>query len=138
MVTVYLVDTSVYNRLHIPEVRSRVLDLPARDLRISVPLLVEVGWSARNAGEHAKLVGTLEETYHLVTTSPHSQARAVNVQGMLAARGQHRSAGLADLLIAATAEEHDLTILHYDADFDTIAAVTGQPTEWVVPRGSVS
>jgi hypothetical protein len=26
-------------------------------------------------------------------------------------------------------------VLHYDADFDLIAAVTGQPTEWVVPAG---
>ncbi len=29
------------------------------------------------------------------------------------------------------------TILHYDADYDRIAAVTGQPTEWVAPRGSL-
>jgi hypothetical protein len=30
-----------------------------------------------------------------------------------------------------------LTVLHYDADFDHIAAVPGQPTEWVVERGSI-
>jgi hypothetical protein len=30
-----------------------------------------------------------------------------------------------------------LTMLHYDADFDLIASVTGQPCEWVVPPGSV-
>lgn len=41
-----------------------------------------------------------------------------------------------DLLIAATAERHDVTVLHYDADFDLIAEVTGQLTRWVVPRGS--
>jgi hypothetical protein len=29
-------------------------------------------------------------------------------------------------------------VLHYDHDFDLIAAVTGQPTEWVVPAGSIS
>ena len=29
-----------------------------------------------------------------------------------------------------------MTVLHHDADFDTIAAVTGQDMEWVVPRGS--
>jgi predicted nucleic acid-binding protein len=40
-------------------------------------------------------------------------------------------------LIAAAAEAHDLTVLHYDADFGRIAAVTGQRVEWVVPRGSV-
>jgi predicted nucleic acid-binding protein len=41
-----------------------------------------------------------------------------------------------DLLAAAAAEERGLTMLHYDADFDRIAAVTGQPCEWVVPTGS--
>jgi hypothetical protein len=28
-------------------------------------------------------------------------------------------------------------VLHYDDDYDRIAAVTGQPAQWVVPRGSV-
>jgi hypothetical protein len=28
-------------------------------------------------------------------------------------------------------------VLHYDSDFDLIAAATGQPTEWVVPAGSI-
>ena len=44
---------------------------------------------------------------------------------------------LPDLIIAATAEEHGATVLHYDADYDRIAAVTGQPVEWVAPRGSL-
>jgi hypothetical protein len=30
-----------------------------------------------------------------------------------------------------------LSVLHYDADFDRIAAVTGQPHEWIVPKGSL-
>jgi predicted nucleic acid-binding protein len=32
----------------------------------------------------------------------------------------------------------DLAVLHYDADFELIAQLTGQPTRWIVPRGSVS
>jgi hypothetical protein len=28
-------------------------------------------------------------------------------------------------------------VLHYDEDFDRIAAITGQPTSWIVPRGSL-
>lgn len=47
--------------------------------------------------------------------------------------GQHRGAGLPDLLIAALAERAGLPVVHYDADFDQIAAVTGQPMQWVVP-----
>jgi predicted nucleic acid-binding protein len=45
--------------------------------------------------------------------------------------------GLADLLIAAVAERASLCLLHYDADFEAVAAVTGQVTRWVVPRGSL-
>jgi predicted nucleic acid-binding protein len=41
-----------------------------------------------------------------------------------------------DLLIAAAAEERNLSVLHYDADFDHIAAVTGQACEWVVAAGT--
>ncbi len=40
-------------------------------------------------------------------------------------------------LIAATAEAASLTILHYDADFDLIASVTGQSCKWIVPAGSI-
>lgn len=62
--------------------------------------------------------------------------RAADVIEALAARGKHRSVGIPDLLIAAAAERARATLLHYDSDFDLIASVTGQPVEWVVPRGS--
>jgi predicted nucleic acid-binding protein len=42
-----------------------------------------------------------------------------------------------DLVIAAAAEAAALTVLHYDDDYDRIASVTGQPTEWVAPAGSL-
>jgi predicted nucleic acid-binding protein len=41
------------------------------------------------------------------------------------------------LLIAAAAEQADLIVLHYDADFDLIAKATGQRCEWVVPAGTI-
>jgi hypothetical protein len=63
--------------------------------------------------------------------------RAIAVMERLSRRGKHRAAGIPDLLIAAVAERADLTVLHYDRDFDLIASVTGQDVEWVVPRGSV-
>ena len=62
--------------------------------------------------------------------------RAVEVQGLLALRGQH-SVPIPDLIIAAAAEHAGMVLLHYDSDFDRIAAVTGQALEWVVPRGLV-
>jgi len=40
-------------------------------------------------------------------------------------------------VIAAAAERAGPTVLHYDADYDLTAEITGQPVEWVVERGSV-
>lgn len=58
--------------------------------------------------------------------------------GELARAGKHqRGRKIPDLLIAAAAEASDLIVLHYDADFDRIAAVTGQHCEWVLPAGSI-
>lgn len=56
---------------------------------------------------------------------------------MLAARSQ-RGRKLPDLLVAAAGEALDLVVLHYDADFDLIADVTGQRCTWVVQPGSVA
>ena len=66
-----------------------------------------------------------------------SEARAREVQRWLIERGHHRAVGVPDLLIAATAEIEQLTVLHYDADFDLIAEITGQACEWVVPQGTL-
>jgi hypothetical protein len=61
--------------------------------------------------------------------------RAVQVAGRLARSGQHRGAKPVDLVIAAAAEAAGLSVLHYDSDYDRIAAVTNQPTEWIAPAG---
>lgn len=60
--------------------------------------------------------------------TPKIEDRALEVQMLLADRGQHRGPSIPDLIIAATAEHSGLTILHVDKDFDTITAITGQPT----------
>jgi predicted nucleic acid-binding protein len=64
--------------------------------------------------------------------------RALEVQARLAERSQHRAVPLPDLIIAACAESAELTVLHYDADYERIAEITGQPTQWVPPHGSVA
>lgn len=61
-----------------------------------------------------------------------------DVQLRMAARGHHRAAGVIDLLTAAVAEHHGAVILYYAADFEHIAATTGQPHAWIAPRGTLS
>ncbi len=45
--------------------------------------------------------------------------------------------GVVDLRTAAIAEHHGAIALHSDSGFEHIAATTGQPHAWVVPRGSI-
>jgi hypothetical protein len=61
--------------------------------------------------------------------TPAVEDRAVEVQLLLADRGQHRAPSIPDLLVAATAEVAELTILALDTDFELIAQITGQPVE---------
>jgi len=74
--------------------------------------------------------------FGLVETEARHFQRARQVQRMLAGRSQH-GRKIPDLLVAAAAEDAGLVVLHYDADFDRIAAVTGQECEWVVAPGTV-
>lgn len=66
-------------------------------------------------------------------------SRAIDIYRQLAHQGgaHQRSVGHADLLIAAAAESAGVELLHYDEDFERIAAITGQPTRWIAPRGSL-
>ena len=136
MALTFLVDTSVLKRLGRWEVRQVIEPLAVSGLlaRASVSDL-EVGYSARNAQEWDRLVGALD-AFDLVETSVAHVRRALQVQRLLAQASQ-RGRKVPDLLIAAAAEEFDLIVLHYDADFDRIASVTGQRSRWVVPAGSV-
>lgn len=70
---------------------------------------------------------------------PEQWTRALEVAGALARQGkaQHRSVKNPDYLIAAAAEAAGLPILHYDQDYDLIAGITAQPTEWIARRGSL-
>ena len=136
MALTHVVDTSVLKRLGAPGVRSVVEPL-ARAGRVARTTIsdLEVAYSARNTHEWESLMAGLTAFDSLDTTAGHV-ARALQVQRLLAGRNQ-RGRKIPDLLIAAAAEEQDLTVLHYDGDFDLIAAVTGQRTEWVVPSGSI-
>jgi len=132
----FLLDTSVIKRLGRSEVRQVVEPLAtAGELARASICDLEVGYSARNAEEWDQLVGALD-AFELVDSTAAHQRRALQVQRLLAQRSQ-RGRKIPDLLIAAAAEELGVAVLHYDADFDLIASVTGQRCQWVVPSGTV-
>ena len=136
MALTHLLDTSVLTRLSQPSIREVVepLAVAGRAVRAGITDL-EIGFSARNAQEWDKLANSLAELGLVETTAEHMR-RARQTQRLLAEQGlQGRK--IPDLLIAAAAELEQLTLLHYDSDFDFIATATGQKCEWIVPRGSV-
>lgn len=98
----------------------------------------EALYSSRSHEEYKRVATLRRGRFEYLTIEDREWGRALEVQAELSTRGQLRAVGLADLLIAAIAERHKLTILHYDADFETIAEVTGQDTRWVAPRGSIA
>jgi predicted nucleic acid-binding protein len=136
MALTHLLDSSVLTRLHHAAVRKAIEPRAERaELARAGIGDLEIGYSARSADEWDRLAEALQAFELVETTADHLQ-RARQVQRLLAAKHQ-RGRKVPDLLIAAAAELQGLTVLHYDADFDRIAAVTGQPCEWVVPAGSV-
>lgn len=133
----YLVDKSALARMPLAPVRKRLGPIiEAGDAATCSIIDLEVLFSARNHEEHERIRARRKMAYTRVPMTEEVFQRAMEIQGELARRGRHRLP-IPDLIVAAAAEAAGLTVLHYDADFDRIAEVTGQPAEWVVPRGSV-
>ena len=128
-VTTWLIDKSALNRIN--GASDEWLSRTQRGLiRISTVTLLEVGFSTRNGTDHRSTLGEPPVSSMPVEhITPAIEARAVEIQMLLADRGQHRAPSIPDLLIAATAELSRLTVLHVDKDFDLIAAITDQPIE---------
>jgi predicted nucleic acid-binding protein len=110
----------------------------ADELAITEPILIEYLNGARNEDEYARFSSGFAAARMLPATAQ-DWSRALDVHAALARSGpgHQRSVRIADLVIGAVAERHAVPILHYDEDYDRIAAITGQPTRWVAPRGSI-
>jgi predicted nucleic acid-binding protein len=134
----WLVDKSVLARVDVAAVAEAVLPrVQAGQVGVALVTELEVGYSARSDQDYAATRQDLLDLLIPVTMPIRAEERARELQRDLVTRGQHRAVRVPDLVLAAIADIEGLTILHYDADFDLIADVTRQPTEWVVPRGSI-
>lgn len=135
---VYLADKSALTRSDTrPAVRAVVepLLLAGRIATCGIVDL-ELLYSAPSPATYVKLAEALRAMPRIPVTEAVVD-RALAVQAQLASTSEHRSVPLPDLLIAACAEMAGLAVLHYDADYERIAGVTGQPVQWVVPRRTV-
>jgi predicted nucleic acid-binding protein len=131
VVSGWLIDKSAIARLHLdPNAEEWSRRIERGLVRICTVTRLEVGFSARSAQDHRSLltdppIASMPVEY----LTPRIEDRALELQSVLAERGQHRAPSVPDLLVAATAELAELTVLHVDKDFELIADITGQPTE---------
>lgn len=137
--TLFCVDTSAWHHSTSPKVAyAWRRHLEADELGVCDQVRLEILWSARSGKDYDALAEELSALRPIVTDAS-SFERALEVQRRLAHVGSlhHRSVKIADLIIAAAAQAAGATVLHYDADFDRIARLTGQPVRWIAPRGSL-
>ena len=136
MAATYLADKSALVRVGLEGAEWLAAEILEGNVRRSSMTDLEVFYSATS---HQALLEVIEERragFRLVDTQQEDWDRAVEVMVLLAKNGRHRSVGIPDLLIAAVAERHALTLVHYDSDFDLVALVTGQATRWLATRGT--
>lgn len=130
----YLLDTSAWvQATHNPKVAERLADHIRRgELALCTVTALEVLYSSRNATEYERDLGRLRGMPWRDLSDPKS---AIDLQLLLAQRGWHRTP-IPDVVIAATAAEHGLTVLHYDSDYERLAETAGINHEWLPERGT--
>lgn len=134
----YLADTSALARLHHPAVAAVLAPLMEAGVVATCGVIeFELGWATRSSAELDELQADRAAGYEWLATRDEDWRRALEIQASLWRGGRMRAVGLPDLLVAAVAERERVTVLHYDGDYDFIAQITGQPAQWIVPRGTV-
>jgi len=131
MSTSWLIDKSALVRLgSSPDADEWANRIERGLVALSTVTLLEAGFSARSAVELARAMGSPPlASMPVEYLTPAVGDRAVEVQRLLAERGQHRAPSIPDLLIAAAAELNQRAVLYLDKDFDLIGELTGQPME---------
>ncbi len=134
-----LADTSVWARKEKSLVREWFLAaLEGGEIAVCDMVVLEILHSARDGMEFRRVEEALEAVPWIsIRAADWSRAREVYRSLADGGGGHQRRVGHPDLLIAAAAEREGVSVVHYDSDYDTIAAVTGQPMRWVAPRGTL-
>ena len=134
----FLLDTSAAARVSDPMVNQVIAPI----VESGVVATTAVGeydafYGARSASQFDQLRIDRRATFEYLPTNDEHWQRALDAQFRLGQSGRHRSVGIAHLLTATIAEAHRLTVLHYDADFETAATVLDFVQRWVAKPGSL-
>jgi predicted nucleic acid-binding protein len=134
----FLIDTSAAARMANPDVTERLAPLITGGVVATTAALdAEALYSARGADEYEELWNDRRLAYEYLPTDDEHWQAALNAQRELARTGRHRAVGVHDLLTAVLAAAHNLTVVHYDSDFETAATVLAFEHRWVLPRGTL-
>jgi predicted nucleic acid-binding protein len=134
----FLIDTSAAARMRHADVSARLTPLIEGGVVATCAVLdAEALYSARSPAEYEVLRSDRRHAYEYLPTDDEHWQRAFDAQRALARSGRHRAVGIADLLTAVLASQHNVTLLHYDGDFEAAAEVIAFEHRWVAPRGSL-
>ena len=135
----YLADTSALARLHHPRGAQRSWRrlIEAGVVATCGVIEFELGWATRSGTELDQLRADRDAGYEWLATHDEDWRRALDVQAFLWRSGQVRAVGLLICSSRPWPNGNASPYVHYDGDYDFIAQITGQPTQWVVARGTV-
>lgn len=88
--------------------------------------------------DRARGVAERLDAFEAVPMPSEVWSRAREVQLLMAPDGDHRRVPPADLLLAAAAEAAEVSLVHYDRDYERIAGVTDLQHNWMVADGSLA
>jgi predicted nucleic acid-binding protein len=136
--TTFLADTSAWARAGHPAVSGPWRTaLRNNQIAVCAPIVLELLFAAR---DHEDVLARQDNLAALraVPVTVSVQSAAVGALIELSARGPgHHRVPLPDLLVAATAQESGLGVLHYDHDFDRLAQVLEFESRWLAEPGSL-
>jgi predicted nucleic acid-binding protein len=126
----FLADTSMVIRLRRgQDVQPRWVDAVRAGLVGVCPVVeAELIRATASKADRDQLRRQLRSLFGWHPMPDHAWRYVARTQDALVDLGQHRGPSVVDLLVAATAEAWGLTLLHVDADFETIAWVTSLHT----------
>ncbi|MGP3773821.1 PIN domain nuclease [Streptomyces sp. SDT5-1] len=132
----YLIDTSAYVHLGTdPEAHRRWdPEIETGAVGLCETTRAEILYSALGPDDRDEIDEDLSTLFQPVAVPKDIWRWVDAAQYKLTQKGQHRAAGVVDLVLCGTAAHHGLTVLHRDHDFATVARLLKDVKECDVRR----